>query len=145
MQYPERFKQRMIERMTGAGALTARALSEEVGVAQTTLSYWLRQAAVAGFNPGAESNRPSSEVTMNRAPKRPKNWTAEDKLMAVLEAASLTEDELGAFLRRQGLHDTHLRQWRSQMLEGLHGFSPAKRKAAGKSPEAKKSGSWNGN
>ena len=75
---------------------------------------------------------------MNRAPKRPKDWTAEDKLKAVLEAASLTEEELGAFLRRQGLHETHLRQWRSQMLEGLHGPSPGKRKAAGKSPEAKK-------
>ena len=51
MQYPERFKQRMIERMTGVGAMSAGALSEEVGVAQSTLSYWLRQAAVAGSSP----------------------------------------------------------------------------------------------
>lgn len=118
--------------------MSAGALAEEVGVSQSTLSYWLRQAAVAGSVLSSASTRDSSEVTMKQAPKRPKDWTAEDKLRAVLEAASLTEEEIGAFLRRQGLHETHLRQWRRQMLEGLHGLSPGKAKAAGKSPEAKR-------
>lgn len=128
----------MIERMTGAGAISAGALSEEVGVAQSTLSYWLREAAVSGSGLCSQSKRDSSEVMMNRSPKRPKDWTAEDKLNAVLKAASLSEAELGAFLRREGLHETHLRQWRSRMLEGLHGTSPAGGKAGGKSPEAKR-------
>ena len=37
----------------------------------------------------------------------------------VLEAASLSEDALGGFLRRKGLYRTHLEQWRQQMLHGL--------------------------
>jgi transposase-like protein len=49
----------------------------------------------------------------------PKDWTPEEKLKAVLESASLSDEELGAFLRRNGLHETHLQQWRIQMLQGL--------------------------
>jgi len=51
--------------------------------------------------------------------KRPQDWSAEEKLAAVLEAAALTEEELGAFLRSRGLHDAQLQQWRDQMLIGL--------------------------
>ena len=51
--------------------------------------------------------------------KRPQDWSAEEKLAAVLEAASLSEEELGAFLRSRGLHDAQLQQWRDQMIIGL--------------------------
>ena len=55
----------------------------------------------------------------------------EEKLAVVLEAASLTDEQLGSFLRRKGLHETHLQQWRIQMLNGL-GKTP-KRKTKVKS------------
>ncbi|MDP7573398.1 MAG: transposase [Myxococcota bacterium] len=51
--------------------------------------------------------------------KRPQDWTAEEKLQAVIEAVSVPEEELGAFLRRQGLHEAQLREWRQQVLQGL--------------------------
>jgi hypothetical protein len=38
------YKQKMIERMTGKGASSARQLSRETGVSQETLSRWLREA-----------------------------------------------------------------------------------------------------
>ena len=52
-----------------------------------------------------------------------------------MEAASLGDEQLGAFLREKGLHKTHLEQWRIQMLDGLqNGFSKktAKQKKADK-------------
>ena len=52
-------------------------------------------------------------------PKRPEDWSPEEKLKAVLESASLSDDQLGTFLRSQGIHETHLQQWRLQMLNGL--------------------------
>ncbi len=58
--------------------------------------------------------------------KRPQDWSAEEKLAAVLEAASLSEGELGAFLRSRGLHEAQLQQWRDQMVIGLEP-KPAKR------------------
>ena len=51
--------------------------------------------------------------------RRPQDWTAEEKLAAVVEAASLPDEELGAFLREKGLHEANLTQWRQTMLTGL--------------------------
>ena len=53
------------------------------------------------------------------APKTPNGWSAEEKLKAVLEAAAIPDEQIGAFLRRKGIHETHLEQWRMQMLGGL--------------------------
>lgn len=61
--------------------------------------------------------------------KAPKDWSAEEKLKVVLEASAVPDDQLGAFLRLKGLHETHLQQWRLQMLDGLqNGCSPKKPK-----------------
>jgi hypothetical protein len=37
----------------------------------------------------------------------------------VLEASRLSEAELGAFLRREGLHEAELDEWRDAMMSGL--------------------------
>ena len=37
--------------------------------------------------------------------KRLQDWTAEEKFDVVVEAATVPEEELGAFLRRKGLHE----------------------------------------
>ena len=51
--------------------------------------------------------------------RRPRDWAPEEKLQAVIEAQSLGEEELGAFLRRKGLHEAQLHQWRTIILAGL--------------------------
>ena len=51
--------------------------------------------------------------------RRPQDWTAEEKLEVLIEAASLPAEELGAFLRRKGLHEAHLKEWRQTVLCGL--------------------------
>jgi len=50
MRYPDRFKSAMIQRMTGFDPMTAGTLSKEVGVAQATLSRWLRKESVDGLS-----------------------------------------------------------------------------------------------
>jgi len=51
----------------------------------------------------------------------------------VLEAAGVPEAELGAFLRRKGVHEAQLAEWRKQVTEGavaaLRGPSGRDRKA----------------
>ena len=49
MQYSEKFKERTVKRLLGPGAVSATALSREVGVPQPTLSKWLR-ASLAGVS-----------------------------------------------------------------------------------------------
>ena len=49
--------------------------------------------------------------------KRPADWTPQKKLAAVMEAARLSDAELGVWLRREGLTEEHLRQWREALEE----------------------------
>ena len=51
--------------------------------------------------------------------KSPNDWSPEEKLKTVLEADALSDDQIGEFIRRKGIHETHLQQWRLQMLDGL--------------------------
>lgn len=42
-----------------------------------------------------------------------KKWTPERKLEAIIQAAPMTENELGEFLRKNGLHSSDLEQWKN--------------------------------
>ena len=110
--YSPEFKAAMIQRMLEPNAISARSLSRETGVSQATLSTWLRRAKTTEL------------ATMSQ---RPHDKTPQDKFRLVMEAATLTGEELGAFLRREGIHSTHLEQWRSEMLVGLSPRSQPKR------------------
>ena len=53
------------------------------------------------------------------SPRRPEDWSPEERLRAVVGTAQLSEEEVGAFLRAEGLHEATIREWRSAALEGL--------------------------
>ena len=109
-------------------------LADEIGVSRASLYRWLRDAAIVEHQT-IESNEllisPPRPATM----KRPQDWNAKEKLAAVLEADSLTDGDLGSFLRSKGLHEAQLQQWRDQMLAGLEPIALQRGK---KAPEAKR-------
>jgi transposase len=130
----------MIHRLSGNNAISANALSKEVGVPQATLSTWLRKASVVQPEELQESTNgflKEASPYMTETPKRPKDWTPEQKMQAVLEASQLSEEALGAFLRKNGLHESNLEQWRLEMLGGFQNMASTK-KTKGKSAEAKR-------
>lgn len=92
--------------MIGRGAVSALALSKEVGVSQATLSRWKREASSV------------LDVSHEETPaKRVQDWTPEEKVKAVMETGRLSEAELGGYLRRHGLHAEHLETWRKEATE----------------------------
>jgi len=123
MEYSKGFKERMVERMSGMDAVSATALSKEVGVPQPTLSKWLRAACP---DHPLDFFEPVSGKVTAMPMRRPQDWSAEEKFQVVLESLSVTDEELGAFLRSKGVHESHIEQWRSQMLNGLHGRASLK-------------------
>jgi transposase len=44
-------------------------------------------------------------------------WTAEAKLKAVIETSDLAENEVGAYLRREGLYSNQVEEWRREIIE----------------------------
>lgn len=135
MPYSQAFKDKMVQKMTGPRARSASQLAAEVGLPQPTLSRWLREADTV-----EPMSRPSNK---RRAPKstapaarRPQDWSAEEKLRVVLEASALADEDLGALLRREGLHEAQLAEWREVVLAGataaLSGPSRREKKEANK-------------
>ena len=110
MNYTESFKAKMVQRMAAPNAISAISLSKEVGVSQSQLSRWLRTAR----NVIPMPKEPISErVVKTIGTAR----SASEKVRLVMAAAALGVDELGAFLRREGVHEAELEQWRTALLE----------------------------
>ena len=95
--YSWAFKQRMVQKLTGATAVSATRLAAESGVSQETLSKWLRDAH-----------------DLKVVPKKPKPQRppVDDKIRILAAASKLTGEELAAYLAREGVHPGELEQWR---------------------------------
>ena len=105
------FKQRMVERMTGAHAVSATRLAREVGVSQDSLSRWLREASSLPVMP--KKDKPA-----------PRSWTLDEKIRLLAEARGLSGGELTAFLAREQVLLGELEQWR-RVLENEPAALPA--------------------
>ena len=130
MVHSEKFKSRMVSKMVGPHAISANALSSQAGVGQPTLSRWLREArTVSGM-----LNSKKSRGSRKKATGPSQGWSPEEKFRVVVESRGLSEEELGAFLRKEGLHLAQLEEWSEAMRSGL---TPAK-KPRGVSAETKR-------
>ena len=113
-EYSAAFRERMVQRMTGPRAISARALAAEVDVGQPTLSRWLREASIVkGVVKAVKKQRPKARPASQ--------WSAEEKFQAVMEAAALSETGLGEWLRRKGLHEEDLARLREEVRAAATG------------------------
>ena len=101
--YSLAFKQKMIERLTGKGALSALQLSRQTGVRQQNLSRWLQEARSLPLM--------SSREVVEQA------FTLERKARVLAEAANLSGDELHAYLEREGIKVADFERWRIALQE----------------------------
>ena len=108
MQYTATFKRRMIAKMTGPRAMTATALAREVGIAQPTLSRWLRDAGTVADMSESSSPKPSK-------PRAARDLTVEDRARILAQAVDASPEELGALLRSHGLTTADVDAWKGAL------------------------------
>jgi transposase len=113
MSYNDSFKEKIMQKLLMPRAPSLRTLEAEAGVPRSTLSDWKKSARIEGVskaNKGPDvSPRPATALI----------YTAEEKLALVLEAAALSDEQLGEFLRQRGLYSAQLTEWKAQALTGL--------------------------
>lgn len=112
--HSEDFKEAVVAKLMNRGNRTIDEVCDGEGVGKSTAVNWMRARASVG--------------SMKKH-KTAKKWTATEKLKVINETHSLSEEELGAYLRREGLHSHQLNEWREEVLKGL---APAARKPASK-------------
>ena len=98
MEYSEGFKKSVVEKLLMPGGKGVSELSQEIGVCNQTLYNWRDRYA-------------NSELI----PKSPRKWNLKDKYSAVMEAAGLSGEELGKWLRKTGLHGEHIDIWKKEI------------------------------
>jgi transposase-like protein len=107
--YSDEFKKAMVEKMSGPDGKSANALAEEVGLHQSTLSRWRTEYGKLRSTGGGMSEK-----------KQPQNWTAEQKMHAVLTYEGMEEQERGQYLREHGLYSVDIQRWREEMMAALN-------------------------
>ena len=123
MSYSNGFKARMVKRLVGPERVSASALSKEVGVSQPTLSRWRQEARTL---PAMSDSKGKPE----KKAKSPRQWSTTEKLRAIVQAGELSGEQLGEFLRSNGLHQAQLDEWRSAAQQVLGGTVKKKPKAS---------------
>ncbi len=98
-------------------------VARQAGVPKQTLFAWMRQAKLSSVSNRSKKKRGRPRNSSRRSP--------EEKLRLLTESAGLSEDELAAFLRKEGLHQVDLDEIRAAAITGL---APPKR-IVGLTPE----------
>jgi len=103
MQHPESLRNRVIERAL-SGVLSQEALAKEFGVSRSSIQNWLRQYRQSGGQSVASKE------------KSPQSWSRSQRLDALLETHTMSDEERSAWCRRHGVHTHQLEQWRQELI-----------------------------
>lgn len=105
--YAAEFKESIIVRLLPPRNESVASVSKETGIPLDTLYTWRLQYRNNQRVPATAENRPT------------RSHESEEKLMAVIETASLSETELGEYCRRKGYYPEQIANWRASIVQGL--------------------------
>ena len=95
--------------------LTLTAVGEQFGIGRYNLAAWLK--AAESRHEVSKKPKPHLVAAATATDER----SASEKLRLIIESSALSEEQLGEFLRREGLHDGDLERFRLEALGGLEG------------------------
>ncbi len=99
MRYSPERKEAVLKKMVPPRNRSVKELAAEEGISEATLYNWRKEARAKG-------------ILMPDGDSGPEGWNARDKFAAVMESASLNEQESAEYCRRKGIYPHQLEQWR---------------------------------
>ncbi|MCK5710808.1 MAG: transposase [Deltaproteobacteria bacterium] len=106
-EYSREFKDQAVAKVLAPGAPSLTVVAKKIGVPYTTLFGWKRRYV----------NKGSMKKSKNK--KTNSKWTPELKFKAIFDTMSLSEHELGEYLRKNGLHSSQIEEWKQESMSGL--------------------------
>jgi transposase-like protein len=103
VRYSQDFKNNAVEKLLGPNQQSVRKVAANLGVAVPTLYDWKKNYVNLS---GMKNN------------KKINTWSREQKLDVLIKTATMTEIELGIYLRENGLHSSDLKIIRDELLMG---------------------------
>jgi len=102
------FREKVIEEALSSGKSHG-VLAKEFGIGYSTLGKWLHDYRHSGVQP------------LVKKEKRPQDWSVEERYAALLETGPLSEEEVGRWCRKHGVHTHQLSRWRQDAMAGTGG------------------------
>jgi transposase-like protein len=99
MRYSPERKEAVLKKMMPPHNRSVKQLAIEEGISEASLYNWRQEARAKG-------------ILLPDGDTGPEGWTARDKFAAVMESASLNEQETAEYCRRKGIYPPQLEQWR---------------------------------
>lgn len=102
--YTKEMKEAILKRMMPPNNESIKRISEDVGITETTLYMWRKEARIGGnATPG---DGQGSE-----------QWNSQDKFLVVIETYSMNEAQLAEYCRKKGLYKEQIEAWRDVCLK----------------------------
>ena len=124
MGYPIAMKESVIKKVL-MGSKTQCEIAMEAGIGRSTLTYWLK------------NYRKNGNLKLSKKEKRPQDWTAEERIRALMETGSMSDEERASWCRKNGLFVHHLEQWEKDAISSITS-KPGKGKNANETRRLKK-------
>lgn len=103
--FSEEFKQAIVKKLLSRGKQTIEQFCEENGLALSSVTRWQSECAnVSEMNHKKNKSKVSSE----------------NILKIISETYSLNEEDLGLYLRKNGLHSAQITEWRENILTSMN-------------------------
>lgn len=102
--FSKEFKDAVVTKIVNRGNQSIAEVCRREGISLSAGRCWISECdRVPGMNNAKGSGQ----------------WTAEEKLDAILQSRHLSEEEMGLFLRKEGLHSHQISRWRADVLTAL--------------------------
>ncbi len=98
--HSEEFRRTIVQKMCIPGGKTVTELSQEIGVSDQTLYNWRKMI--------------QNNVSRGYQERSPRGWKLSEKYQAVIDSANQSGEELGQWLRKNGLQTTHIELWKQE-------------------------------
>ena len=100
MKYSDEFKENVVKK--ALSGKNVKEVAEETGVTSWSIYQWIKQ-----FNDGSIKGEGSG----------PRGFSLNKKQTLLLEAQSISEENMGEWLRKNGLHSDHLNKWKDEIFD----------------------------
>ena len=104
MKYSTEFKSAVVQKYLDRGNRTVKDIVGEIGIASSTIYQWFNEFA---------------SISDMKKSTQPQCRHVNEKLKCLIEYDALAVEKRGEYLRKNGLHEDHLKEWRQQIEEAL--------------------------
>lgn len=108
VKFSRELKESLVAKILNEPKQSIRSVALESGVGISSLHGWVQKA-----KEGVGSKKSLMDETIDRCPQE---WSSAQRLEAVIESGSLSEEELHHYCRRQGIYKSQLDQWKQDIM-----------------------------